>query len=149
MKLTIRIAALVGLLLMVLTACGAGPHSVTGAKVTDYITNVEQKKNGYAMVFVQTDTTSVYCTKNAAIIELVEYLRETHTMATITYSTINAGDADGNTEIIVDLGNGCDAERKGITTYRLEAVCKAGYDADAPCVPESARPRPSKYQLAQ
>ncbi len=149
MKLTIRIAALVGLLLMVLTACGAGPHSVTGAKVTDYITNVEQKKNGYAMLFVQTDTTSVYCTKNAAIIELAEYLRESHTMATITYSTINAGDADGNTTIVVDLGNGCDAERVGITTYRLEAICKSGFEVDVPCVPESARPRASKYHIAQ
>ncbi len=87
---TVRFVVVAVILTLILAGCGAGPHAVVNGKVSDYITNTEPRVNGYYMVFVQTDTTSAYCTSNARIIELIDYLRETHTHSTITYSDVSA-----------------------------------------------------------
>jgi hypothetical protein len=141
----IKLFILIGVLLMALSGCGAGAQAVSNAKVTDFVTNYEPRNSGYMIFWVQTDTTSAYCTNNADIIDLGNYLRETHQLATITYSSINNGDGDGYNI----LGGGCDRERKGIQMYRLVAICQAGYGDKLPCVPTSAKPSPSKYALAQ
>ncbi len=105
--------ALTLIVVLIVAGC-AGPHSVRGGEVTDIITNTEARNNGYYMVWVKTDVTAVYCTNDAEVYGLAQQFREQVNYVTMEYQSINVGDKDG-----AFLGSGCDPEEEGVQTYRI------------------------------
>lgn len=117
MKITYRIGVLLVLALFALAGC-QGAQAVTGGSVTDVITNVEQRKSGTTIIWVRTDITSGYCTKDPAVIANATLYKEFQVFATIEYTSLSIGEADTD---VLGL-SGCDPEGEGIRTYRLKSL---------------------------
>ncbi len=106
------------LVVVIVAGCvGTGPHAVKGGIATEFIMNSETRQNGAHMVWLGNDTATVYCTFNNDLYEKALSYQDDRISVTITYSTINNGDSDGDNGI----GGGCGAEKDAVV-MRLEGI---------------------------
>lgn len=111
-----KLYTVVLLLLVSLMSVGCtGAQAVVGGSVTDVVTNVEPRKSGTTIIWVRTDITSGYCTKDPEIVKKALEYKEYQVYVTIEYKSLSLGESDTD---VLGL-SGCDPEGEGIRTYRL------------------------------
>lgn len=131
------------IVVLMVTGC-AGPYAVKHAAVSDWVWGVEERENGYTVIWFRYDNYGAYCTNDETLIKTAQTLREQNQLATYEFKSINAGDVDGQF-----LGSGCPAESIDHETFRLLTIRRA---CDVPMAPENeerCRAELAKYNLGR
>lgn len=114
---------MVGILLLILSACGAGPKAIVEGTLRDTLFAVEPRANNTISVWMTHDDVGVYCTTDTELGEkALLFLRSTNPDVIITYRSVNNDDPEW--AWLGDLtGGGCATERgQDVEVYKLLTI---------------------------
>jgi hypothetical protein len=117
---------IIAILLLLLSACGAGPKAIVEGTLRDTIFAVEPRANNTISVWMTHDDVGVYCTTDAELGEkALSFLRSTNPDVIITYRSVNNDDPEW--AWLGDLtGGGCATERgEEVQVYKILTIEQA------------------------